>query len=93
MEVKISVSQHSIYLLNYNTANDPQLEDKKEMDEVGALDVPLPYSNVVLNCPKHNKMYLEFNDIVRNGWRWDWCMNPPATFASFSATKVLSQML
>ena len=51
--------------------------------------VPWPHKD----CPHINKFTLEGNGVVENRWRCDWCMNPPAMFAAFSATKALAHVL
>ena len=51
--------------------------------------VPWPHKD----CPHINKFTLEGNGVVENRWRCDWCMNTPAMFAAFSATKALAHVL
>ncbi len=65
-----------------------------ESDEAGCnaddddeVIVPRSHYYSIWDCPKINKVVLEVDGFVKNGWSYFWCMNPPAMFASFSATK------
>ena len=71
-----------------------------ESDEAGCnvdddeeVIVPWPHYCSIWDCPHLNKVTLEENGVVKNGWRCDWCMNPPAMFSTFSATKALAHVL
>ncbi len=71
-----------------------------ESDEAGCnvdddeeVIVPWPYYYSIWDCPHLNKVTLEENGVVKNGWRCDWCMNPPAMFSTFIATKALAHVL
>ena len=55
--------------------------------------VPRPHYYSIWDCPHLNKVTLEENGVVKNWWRCDWCMNPPAMFSTFSATKALAHVL
>ena len=57
------------------------------------LIVPRPHYYSIWDCPHIHKFTVEKNGVVKNGWRCDWCMNPPAMFSSFSATKALAHVL
>ena len=70
-----------------------------ESDEAGCnvdddeeVIVPRPHYYSIWDCPHLNKVTLEENGVVKNGWQCDWCINPPAMF-SFSATKALAHVL
>jgi len=74
------------------------VSNMSELDESGndvdddeeAVIVPQPHYYSIWDCPHINKFTLEGNGVVKNGWRCDWCMNPPAMFLTFSATKALA---
>ena len=68
-------------------------ESGNEVDDEEEVIVPRPYYYTIWDCPHINKFTLEENGVVKNGWRCDWCMNPPAMFSSFSATKALAHVL
>ena len=52
-------------------------------DEEDNLPIPRTHYYSIWDCPKINKVVSEVDGVVKNGWRCDWCMNPPAMFASF----------
>jgi len=71
-----------------------------ESDEAGCnaddddeVIVPRSHYYSIWDCPHLNKVTLEENGVVKNGWRWDWWMNPPAMFSTFSETKTLAHVL
>ena len=68
-------------------------EAEEDVDNDVEVIVPWPHYYTIWDCPKINKVVLDENGVIRNGWRCDWCMNPPAMFASFSATKALAHVL
>ncbi len=68
-------------------------ESGNDVDDDEEVIVPRPYYYTNWDCPHINKFTLEGNGVVKNGWRCDWCMNPPAMFLSFSATKELARVL
>ncbi len=68
-------------------------ESGNDVDDDEEVLVPRPYYYTIWDCPHINKFTLEENGVVKNGWRCDWCMTPPAMFLSFSATKALAHML
>jgi hypothetical protein len=68
-------------------------EAEKDVDDDVEVIVPWPHHYTIWDCPKINKVVLDENGVIRNGWRCNWCMNPPAMFASFSATKALAHVL
>jgi hypothetical protein len=75
-------------------SNMSELEEAEEdVDNDVEVIVPRPHYNTIWDCPKINKVVLALNGVIRNGWRCDWCMNPPAMFASFSTTKALAHVL
>ena len=49
-----------------------------------------PHYYSIWDCPHINKVTLEENGVVKHGGRCNWCINPPAIIASFSATKALA---
>jgi hypothetical protein len=55
--------------------------------------VPRPHYYTIWDCPHLNKVTVEENGVVKNGWQCNWCMNPPAMFSTFSATKALAHVL
>ncbi len=96
MDVEDSVTQHNVYLSM--SANNLEDED----DDVGdgcdekldnkLLVVPHSHYNIILDCPKINKVSTEVNSISKHWLRCDWCMNPPTMFA-LNATKALDHVL
>ena len=68
-------------------------ESGNDVDDDEEVIVPRPYYYTIWDCPHINKFTLEENGVVKNGWRCDWCMTPPAIFSSFSATKALAHVL
>ena len=68
-------------------------ESGNDVDDDEELIVPRPHYYSIWDCPHIHKFSLEKNGVVKNGWRCDWCMNPPAMFSSFSATKALAHVL
>ncbi len=68
-----------------HTSELEEVEDKEDN-----LLVPCTRYYSIWDCPKINKVVSEVDGVVKNGWRCGWCMNPPAVFASFSATKALA---
>ncbi len=74
--------------------NMSELEEAEEdVDNDVEVIVPRPHYYTIWDCPKINKVVSDENGVIRNGWRCDWCTNPLATFASFSATKALAHVL
>jgi hypothetical protein len=71
-----------------------ELEEAEEdvVDDVEVI-IPRPHYYTIWDCPKINKVVLDENGVIRNGWRCNWCINPPAMFASFSTTKALAHVL
>jgi len=63
------------------------------VDDDEKIIVPWPHYYSIWDCPHLNKVTLEENGVVKNGWRCDWCMTPPGMFSSFSATKALAHVL
>ncbi len=68
-------------------------EAEEDVDNDVEVIVPRPHYYTIWACPKINKVVSDKNGVIRNGWRCNWCMNSPAMFASFSATKVLAHVL
>ncbi len=68
-------------------------EAEEDVDNDVEVIVPRPHYYTIWDCPKINKVVSEENGVIRNGWRCNWCMNPPAMFASISATKALAHVL
>jgi hypothetical protein len=68
-------------------------ESGNDVDDDEEVIVPRPHYYSIWDCPHINKFTLEENGVDRNGWRCDWCMNPPAMFSTFSATKALAHVL
>ena len=68
-------------------------ESGNDVDDDEELIVPRPHYYSIWDCPHINKFTLEENGVVKNGWRCDWCMTPPAMFSTFSATKALAHVL
>jgi hypothetical protein len=68
-------------------------ESGNDVDDDEELIVPRPHYYSIWDCPHINKFTLEENGVVKNGWRCNWCMTPPAMFSSFSATKALAHVL
>ena len=68
-------------------------ESGNDVDDDEEVIVPRPHYYSIWDCPHIHKFTLEKNGVVKNGWRCDWCMNPPAMFSSFSATKALAHVL
>ena len=68
-------------------------EAEEDVDNDVEVIVPRPHYYTIWDCPKINKVVSDENGVIRNGWRCNWCMNPPAMFASFSATKALAHVL
>jgi hypothetical protein len=75
-------------------SNMSELEEAEE-DVDNDVEVIIPWSHyyTIWDCPKINKVVSDKNGVIRNGWICDWCMNPLAMFASFSATKGLAHVL
>ena len=67
MEVEIGESQHSICVLM--SANDHQLEDKKEdaVDNSEALVLPRPHYDIIWDYIEINKVQSNVDDVVMNG--------------------------
>jgi hypothetical protein len=63
------------------------------VDDDEEVIVPWPHYYSIWDCTKINKVTLKENGFIKNGWRCDWCMKPPAMFALFSATKALAHVL
>ena len=83
-------------------SNMPLLEEVEDnMDEDQLLDplydekliIPWPHYYSIWDCPKINQVVPDENGVLRNWWRCNWCMNPPAILVSFSATKALACVL
>jgi hypothetical protein len=75
-------------------SNMSELEEAEEdVDNDVEVIVPWPHYYTIWDWPKINKVVLDENGVIRNGWRCNWCMNPPAMFALFSATKALARVL
>ena len=68
-------------------------ESGNDVDDDEEVIVPQPHYYSIWDCPHINKFTLEENGVVKNGWRFNWCMNPPAIFLTFSATKALAHVL
>ena len=68
-------------------------ESGNDVDIDAEVIVPWPHYYTILDCPKINKVVSDKNGVVKNGWRCNWCMIPPAMFSSFSATKALAHVL
>jgi hypothetical protein len=68
-------------------------ESGNDVDIDEEVIVPRPHYNSIWDCPHINKFTLEENEVVKNRWRCNWCMIPPAMFSSFSATKALAHVL
>ena len=68
-------------------------EAGRNVDDDEEIIVPRPHYYSIWDCPHINKFTLEENGVVKNGWRCNWCMIPPAMFSSFSATKALAHVL
>jgi hypothetical protein len=68
-------------------------ESGNDVDNDEDVIVSRPHYYSIWDCPHINKFTLEENGVVNNGWRCDWCMNPPAIFLTFSATKALAHVL
>ena len=68
-------------------------ESEEVEDEEDNLPDPHTHYYSIWDCPKINKVVLEVDGVVKNSRRCDWCMNPPAMFASFSATKALAHVV
>jgi len=68
-------------------------ESGNDVDNDEEVIVPRPHYYSIWDCPRINNFTLEENGVVKNGWRCNWCMNPPAMFSSFSATKALAHVL
>ena len=68
-------------------------ESGNDVDIDEEVIVPQPHYYSIWDCPHINKFTLEENGVVKNGWRCNWCMIPPAMFSSFSATKALAHVL
>ncbi len=68
-------------------------EAEEDVDKDVEVIVPRPHYYTISDCPKINKVVSDKNGVIRNGWRCDWCINPPAMFASFIATKALAHVL
>lgn len=68
-------------------------EAEGNVDDDEEVIVPRPHYYSIWDCPHINKFTLEENGVVKNGWRCNWCMTPPAMFSSFSATKALAHVL
>ena len=68
-------------------------ESGNNVDNEEEVIVPRPHYYSIWDCPQINKFTLEENGVVKNGWRCNWCMTPPAMFSSFSATKALAHVL
>ncbi len=68
-------------------------EAERNVDNDEEVIGPWPHYYSIWDCPHLNKVTLEENGVVKNGWRYDWCMNPPALFSTFSATKALAHVL
>jgi hypothetical protein len=68
-------------------------ESGNDVDIDEEVIVPRPHYYSIWDCPHINKFTLEENGVVKNGWRCNWCMIPPAMFSSFSATKALAHVL
>ena len=68
-------------------------ESGNDVDDDEEVIVPRPHHYSIWDCPHINKFTLEENEVVKNGWRCDWCMNSPAMFSTFSATKALAHVL
>ncbi len=68
-------------------------ESEEEEDKEDNLPVPHTYYYSIWDCPKINKVVSEVNGLLKKGWKCDWCMTPPAMFASFSATKALAHVV
>jgi len=64
-------------------------ESGNDVDIDEEVVVPRPCYYSIWDCPHINKFTLEKNGVVKNGWRCNWCMIPPAMFLSFRATKAL----
>jgi hypothetical protein len=62
-------------------------ESGNDVDIDAEVIVPWPHYYSIWDCPHINKFTLEENGVVKNGWRCNWCMIPPAMFSSFSTTK------
>ncbi len=67
-------------------------ESGNDVDNDEEVIVPRPHYYSIWDCPRINNFTLEENGVVKNGWRCNWCMNPPAMFLSFSATKPLDHV-
>jgi hypothetical protein len=68
-------------------------ESGNNVDNDEEVIVPWHHYYCIWDCPHINKFTLEENGVVKNKWRCNWCMNPPAMFLSFSATKALAHVL
>jgi len=63
------------------------------VDDDEEVIVPRPRYYSIWDCPHLNKVTLEENGVVNNGWRCNWCMNPPAMLLTLSTTKALAHVL
>jgi hypothetical protein len=68
-------------------------ESGNDVDDEEEVIVPRPHYYSIWDCPHIHKFTLKKNGVAKNGWRCDWCMNPPAMFSTFSATKALAHVL
>ena len=68
-------------------------ESEEVEDKEDNLPVPCTHYYSIWDCPKINKVVSEVVGVVKNGWRCNWCMNPPPIFVSFSATKALAHVV
>ena len=53
-------------------------ESGNDVDDDEELIVPRPHYYSIWDCPHINKFTLEENGVVKNVWRCNWCMIPPA---------------
>jgi hypothetical protein len=75
-------------------SNMSELEEAEDdVDDDEEVIVPWPHYYSIWDCTKINKVSLEENGVVKNGYRCDWCMHPPAMFALFSTTKSLAHVM
>ena len=64
-----------------------------DVDDDEEVKVPRPHYYSIWDCPHINKVTLEENGFVKHGWRCNWCVNPLAMLAPFSAIKALARVL
>ena len=61
-------------------------ESGNNVDDDEEVILPRPQCYSIWDCPHINIFTLKENGLVKNGWRCDCFMNPPALFSTFSAT-------